>query len=205
MIAAVPTEVLVTHREPLTAMGILGTLALDDAFSARLDQADHGAGSTAPGAPIVVTDYDEAMALMRQRSRKAAAATAGIRVVVVSARDTEFEVREALQSGVRGYMTMNCARETLLEGMHAVARGGRFVSKDASERLLSSLERTTLTRREGEVLELIAVGHPDKRIAAMLNVAPGTVKTHAKAILGKLGVASRTEAAFVARERGMLA
>jgi len=61
-----------------------------------------------------------------------------------------------------------------------------------------------LTPRELEVLELLADGLPNKRIAAQLGVSPETVKFHVAQISGKLGVANRTEAVRVAMRRGLL-
>ena len=62
----------------------------------------------------------------------------------------------------------------------------------------------TLTPRELEVLELLADGLPNKRIAARLGMSPETVKFHVSQICGKLGVANRTEAVRVAIRRGLL-
>jgi DNA-binding NarL/FixJ family response regulator len=62
----------------------------------------------------------------------------------------------------------------------------------------------TLTPREVEVLELLADGLPNKRIAARLSMSPETVKFHVAQICGKLGVANRTEAVRVAIRRGLL-
>jgi DNA-binding NarL/FixJ family response regulator len=62
----------------------------------------------------------------------------------------------------------------------------------------------TLTPRELEVLELLADGHPNKRIAARLAMSPETVKFHVAQICGKLGVANRTEAVRIAIRRGLL-
>ena len=62
----------------------------------------------------------------------------------------------------------------------------------------------TLTPRELEVLELLADGLPNKRIAARLGMSPETVKFHVSQVCGKLGVANRTEAVRVAIRRGLL-
>lgn len=78
----------------------------------------------------------------------------------------------------------------------------------APQRPLSSDEPSaiveTLTPRELEVLELLADGLPNKRIAARLSMSPETVKFHVAQICGKLGVSNRTEAVRVAIRRGLL-
>jgi NarL family two-component system response regulator LiaR len=61
-----------------------------------------------------------------------------------------------------------------------------------------------LTRREHEVLTLIAHGHSNKRIAADLGIAEKTVKAHVGRVLAKLGVADRTQAALLAVQRGLV-
>ena len=64
--------------------------------------------------------------------------------------------------------------------------------------------RTPLTPRETEVLRLMALGLPNKRIASRLAIALGTVKAHIQAILAKLEARSRTEATVIAEQRGLL-
>lgn len=67
-----------------------------------------------------------------------------------------------------------------------------------------SLTRTPLTMRESEILCLIASGMSNKLIASKLDIALGTVKAHATAILDKLGARSRTQATVIAAQRGLL-
>jgi DNA-binding NarL/FixJ family response regulator len=62
-----------------------------------------------------------------------------------------------------------------------------------------------LSRREQEILALIAYGYANREIAAQLSIAEGTVKSHLKRIFGKLGARNRTEAAAIAHRNGLLA
>jgi two-component system NarL family response regulator len=64
--------------------------------------------------------------------------------------------------------------------------------------------RARLTSREGEVLCLLAKGMSNKSIARVLDIADGTVKSHVKSIMSKLGASCRTEAASIATERGLV-
>ena len=62
----------------------------------------------------------------------------------------------------------------------------------------------SLTAREREVLRLIAAGHSNREIASVLFIAPKTASVHVSNILGKLGAASRTEAAAIAHREGLI-
>ena len=63
---------------------------------------------------------------------------------------------------------------------------------------------TPLTERETEVLRLMAAGHSNREIGALLHMAEGTVKNHVSVILGKIGVRDRTRAVLAALERGLI-
>jgi DNA-binding NarL/FixJ family response regulator len=86
----------------------------------------------------------------------------------------------------------------------AVANGLRYMSLSVAQRMADSLTRAALTSREIEVLQLVATGQPNKVIARELSIELGTVKSHVSAIMNKLGVSSRTQAARIAALRGLV-
>ena len=88
----------------------------------------------------------------------------------------------------------------LLEEAHALARRARLRFGDSNGSALDSLG---LTEREREVLELVAAGQSNPQIAAALFISPKTASVHVSNILGKLGVASRGEAAAYAHRHGL--
>jgi DNA-binding NarL/FixJ family response regulator len=105
---------------------------------------------------------------------------------------------------VKGYLTHDCLPEQLVDAVMAVARGQRYLQGSVVQRLADTLAQDLPTPREIDVLRLMATGLCNKAIAAELNIGCGTVKTHVKALLDKLGATTRTAAADIAKRRGLL-
>ncbi len=126
----------------------------------------------------------------------------GVRVVVLSAYDDIAFVDEALDAGVAGYLLKTASARELAEAVRAAAEGvfvlDGAISRRLSQRRESRRPGLGLTRRESEVLALLAQGWPNKRIAAELGLGVRTVEGHISSLLAKLGVGSRTEAALYA-------
>lgn len=132
-------------------------------------------------------------------ARAAAASLPGVRVLMVSAYDDYAYVAEALDIGVGGYLLKTATARELVDAVRAVA-DGVFVLDQALSRRLTRRRRSgppaagTLTRRESEVLGVLARGRSNQQIAAELGLGQRTVEGHVSSVLGKLGVASRAEA-----------
>jgi DNA-binding NarL/FixJ family response regulator len=92
----------------------------------------------------------------------------------------------------------------LVAGIRALARGENYLCDAVAHQLSRIAPRDMLTSREDEVLRLLARGRSNKSIARELDIAVGTVKVHVKSILSKLDASSRTEAASIATERGLV-
>ena len=95
----------------------------------------------------------------------------------------------------------------LLEAIHHAARGEVYLHPEAARRLVNGFRspemREHLTAREVLILQLIARGHSNRRIAEDLGVGEPTVKTHVSRILSKLELESRTQAALYALKAGL--
>lgn len=194
-------SVAVLHKDPLVRAGLTSILATEKEFDVRVIDARHSAST----ADVVVADYDTALAFFEgDRTCAAERTTHRPRVMVISHRDGEFEIRHALNRGVNGYLLLNCGLDDMIRGVRALHQGQRHLDHTAAQRVLESLHHESLTAREDDVLRLIAEGHLNKTIAGKLNISLGTVKAHVKAILAKLGAKTRTEAAAVAQRRGLL-
>ncbi|MBI4671493.1 MAG: response regulator transcription factor [Chloroflexi bacterium] len=125
-----------------------------------------------------------------------------------------------LESGATGYVVKDDALETLVNAVRAVARGESWLSPTVARQVVaratshaqtpkgsedaSGLEPLPLTPRELEVLRLLAQGLDNTAIAARLVVTTRTVQNHVSAIYDKLGVASRTQAALIAIQHGLV-
>jgi DNA-binding NarL/FixJ family response regulator len=122
---------------------------------------------------------------------------------------------EGVKAGAKGYLLKDVSLEVLTEAIRAVAAGGSVVRPAVTERVLRGFQRTQrdfdalsppdpLTKREVEILRLMAGGYSNKEIAEALGTAEGTIKNHASSILSKLGVRDRTRAVLKALEQGYI-
>lgn len=130
----------------------------------------------------------------------------GVRIVVFTAFDRDEQIAGAIRSGAEGYLLKGTPREEVFRAIRVVHGGGSLIEPVVATKLLRQLrdDPDALTRRESEVLQLVAQGHSNKKVAKTLFVSERTVKFHVSSILAKLGVSNRTQAAAVARERGLI-
>ena len=115
----------------------------------------------------------------------------------------------AVKAGAIGYLLKDTQADELCRAIKAAAAGQVQLSPQAAARLVREVRlpeapSTNLTDRETDVLRLLAEGKANKEIAASLSIGEKTVKTHVSAILGKLGVQSRTQAALFAAQSGLV-
>ncbi|GAB4492962.1 MAG: response regulator transcription factor [Anaerolineales bacterium] len=118
-------------------------------------------------------------------------------------------VMKAMRAGAMGYLLKDTQAEELRRAIKAAAAGQVQLSPQAAARLMREVRAPEspekLTERETDVLRLLALGRANKEIALELNIGEKTVKTHVSAILRKLGVPSRTQAALYAVRIGLVA
>jgi DNA-binding NarL/FixJ family response regulator len=135
--------------------------------------------------------------------------------ILLTTFDDDEALLEAVKAGARGYLLKDVSLERLTEAIRSVAAGGTVIRPALTERVLRGLEHVRrdfdaldppdpLTKREVEVLRLMAGGYSNREIADALGTAEGTVKNHASSILSKLGVRDRTRAVLKALERGYI-
>jgi DNA-binding NarL/FixJ family response regulator len=137
----------------------------------------------------------------------------GSRVLVVSAQEDDDAVVSALRAGAYGYLVRWMDREELLRAIETVAAGGAVFSPMVADRLRTyfsavhdlpgRLAFPALTDREREILDLLARGHDNRRIARTLVLSEKTVRNHVSKVFMKLQVNKRTEAAVRARDAGL--
>ena len=137
-------------------------------------------------------------------------------VLVVTTFDLDEYVYEALRAGASGFVLKDASAQALAEAVRVVAAGDALLSPSITRRLLAEFARLGapggpsrirvehLTRRETEVLTLVARGLSNSEIANHLVVAEQTVKTHVSRVLVKLSLRDRTQAAIFAYETGLI-
>ena len=120
----------------------------------------------------------------------------------------DASVAGAIRAGAVGYLLKNASPDELRGAIRAAAQGQVRLSPEAAARLVREVRAPespeALTKREIEVLRLVAAGRANKEIARELEVAEQTIKAHVSSILSKLGVQSRTQAALHAFRIGLV-
>jgi DNA-binding NarL/FixJ family response regulator len=130
------------------------------------------------------------------------------RAIVLTSFLDEDSLVPAVRAGAVGYLLKDAQPQELVRAVRTVHAGEALLSPAVTARLLERVaggrEEAPLTDREREVLQLVARGLPNKRIARELGVSEKTVKTHVSNILAKLGVDDRTQAALYAVRAGLV-
>ncbi|MDR7419853.1 MAG: response regulator transcription factor [Armatimonadota bacterium] len=136
-------------------------------------------------------------------------------VVILTVHDDDENLFAAIKAGAIGYVLKNASIAQIVQAVKAARAGEGFLSPGLVVRVINEFARTDrmirgqkhlfaqLTRREAEVLELLAEGLPNRQIAQRLYLAEKTVRNHVSAILSKLHANDRTEAALIAARHGL--
>jgi len=135
--------------------------------------------------------------------------------ILLTTFDDDEALLEGVKAGARGYLLKDVSLEQLTGAIRAVAAGETMIRPAVTERVLRGLEHVRrdfdaldppdpLTKRETEILRLMAGGYSNREIADALGTAEGTIKNHASSILSKLGVRDRTRAVLKALEKGYI-
>jgi len=144
-------------------------------------------------------------------TREIVRAAPDVRILMLTMFDDEESVFAAMRAGALGYVLKGAEPEDLLRAITGVAAGQAIFGPGVARRAIAYLSvprqedpaLTSLTRREREVLELIADGLANAAIARRLGVSPNTIANYTSTIFGKLHVASRAEAIAHARNAGL--
>ena len=126
------------------------------------------------------------------------------RIIVLTTYAGDALCRRAMQAGAQAYILKGNVRTDLLDTIRAVRAGKKLIHGEVAAELASHAADDALSRREIEVLSLIAAGNSNKLIADQLSISEDTAKGHVKSILSKLGVNDRTHAVTVGLKRGII-
>jgi DNA-binding NarL/FixJ family response regulator len=148
-----------------------------------------------------------------EATRRIVEADPDVGVVVLTMFEDDDSVFSAMRAGARGYVLKGAHPSEILKVLRAVAGGEAYFGPDIAKRLMDFFSAPKpaspedifpeLTSREVEILDLIAQGHSNAKIAARLFVSPKTVGNHISHIFTKLQVADRAHAIIRAREAGL--
>lgn len=136
-----------------------------------------------------------------------------IKVLILTTYDDDEWVFDAVRAGASGYLLKDTPRQKIVEAIRGTMDGKSFVDPAVAGKLMNqvasrqtepaSVLKAKLTERELDVLGLVARGQTNADIASQLHLSEGTVRNHISAILEKLGVADRTQAAVIAIRHGL--
>jgi len=203
-------RILIADDHPVVRGGLKTFLATVDGLEV-VGEASDGAEAIALAASlrpdVVLMDLAMPNVDGIEATAKIAADT---KVIALTSFATDDKVFPAIRAGAVGYLLKESGPDDLADAIRKVAAGESILSPAIAEKLMREVaagtptaHRTDLTSRERDVLRLIARGMANKQIARELGVAEKTVKTHVSAVLSKLGVADRTQAALYAVEHGL--
>jgi NarL family two-component system response regulator LiaR len=208
-------RVLIADDHAVVRQGLRTFLELQEDIEVVGDVADGSAAveaALARSPDVVLMDLlmpgiggVEAIRLIREQRPQA-------RVLVLTSFQEDEQIFPAVRAGAAGYLLKDVEPQELVRAIRAAHEGEALLHPAVAARLMEEFAsehgriaaESSLTDREQEVLELIGRGLPNKLIARELGIAEKTVKTHVSAVLAKLGVTDRTQAALYAMRNGLL-
>jgi two-component system, NarL family, response regulator len=135
-------------------------------------------------------------------------------VLILTSHPDKKLVLKLIEAGAKGYCLKGIDAENLVLAIRSIAMGATWWDHNASNQIQAAIHQNEeppasaneyqLTNRELEVLRLIATGHTNQQIAENLYITAGTVRVHVHAVLHKLNVGDRTQAAIVALQRNLI-
>jgi DNA-binding NarL/FixJ family response regulator len=202
-----PIRILVADDHPVVRGGLAAVIAQQPDFLlvAEAENGEHAVALFREHRPDVVL-MDLRMPLLGgvDAIRKITGEFPAARILALTTYEGDADIRHALEAGARGYLLKDMLLSDVITAIRKVQRGERVIPTAVAVRLAEFPERSDLTEREIEILQLVAKGLSNKETAHAIGRTDETVKIHLKNIFTKLGVADRTEAVTVALARGLI-
>lgn len=203
-------RILVVDDHPIVRSGIRALLESEPTFSV-VGEAEDGAeavrlaGDLAPD--VVLMDLQMPGVNGIEATRRITAMSEAPKVVVLTTFDTDADIVRALDAGAAGFLLKDAPLDDLTGAIVSAASGETVLAPAVTSRLVDRMRRrggTTLSKREVEVLELVAEGLSNKEVAHRLHLSEATVKSHLVHCFDKLDVDNRTAAITAALDQGII-
>lgn len=211
-----PIRLLVCDDHAIVRKGVLALLTTErdiQVIGEACDGAEAVAQALALDPDVILMDLMMPKLDGIEATRQITATRPGSRILVLTSFAADDKVFPAIKAGALGYLLKDSGPEALVQAIHQVYRGEPSLEPSIARKVLSELSHPPklqqaltadpLTERELDVLRLVAQGCSNKEIAAQLSVSELTIRTHVSNILGKLHLASRTQAALYALQTGI--
>jgi DNA-binding NarL/FixJ family response regulator len=208
-------QVLIADDHPVFRSGLRALLATDAAVTV-VGEASTGveavAATVSEQPDVVLMDLNMPELDGVAATGQIVQANPRVAVLVLTMFDDDDSVFAAMRAGARGYLLKGTNQADILRAVHAVATGGAVFGPTVAQRMLdffahgaaqSTATFPQLSEREREVLDLLAQGDSNSRIATRLTISDKTVRNHVSNIFAKLAVADRAQAIIRAREAGL--
>ena len=140
-------------------------------------------------------------------------AAPNMRVIIYTSHDEEDRIVQAAELGVDGYLLKGSPKREIVGAIRSVSDGGTAIEPAVAATLMQHMNKRStkseqpaihFSKREGQVLELLAAGKTNRNIGETLFISESTVKFHVHAILSKLDAGNRTEAVSIAVQQGLI-
>lgn len=206
-------RVAVVDDHPLFREGVMQTLGASPELTLV------GAGANSDDAIRLVRDEQPNVILLDiqlpgggiEAARTISTQYSATKVIMLTASEDESHVSASLEAGARGYALKGIGGAELVRLVRVIQNGETYITPDLAARMLRNINKRTqaqktekdlftLTPREDDILDCVAVGLTNKEIAIKLNLAEKTVKHYMTTIMQKLQVRNRVEAALKARK-----
>lgn len=160
---------------------------------------------------VVITDHTQTGKFDENTILKIKKVSPSTKILIISADKDRKSIYQVLENGITGFLTKECASKEILDALTATAKNERFYCNRVMNHIMEKSfgkedekKKTPLSKREIEVVKLIAEGKIAKEIAALLNLSTHTIYTHRKNIMKKLKLSTAPELVLYAVENDII-
>lgn len=200
-------RVLLADDHAVVRMGIASALAVTDGFEVA-GEADNGLDAARLAQErkpdVVLMDLQMPELTGAEATARIRAENPDVKVLVLTSFGTSVELKKAMDAGASGALEKNSSCPEIIDAIRDVAAGKQVMNDHIRLTLQEFRSMPDLSPRQIEILNFVAKGLSNKEIARMLGLSTDTVKEHVTRILERIGATSRTEAATIAVNLGLI-